>query len=214
VSHGISVENENYFDKNYRRIEYENSLSYQFTFENRSDLEFGYKDFFVELQEDFDPTQSGEHWLKAGTKYNFGGLYLEYKSTRKNMFSWSAEASKGSFYSGNIQYIEGELGYRFQPYVNLTMNFNYTDIDLGKPFRRTKYLLVGPKMDVTFTDKIFWSTFVQYNQQAENMNINTRLQWRYQLVSDIYLVYTDNYMTDRWNSRNRALVLKMTYWFN
>jgi hypothetical protein len=41
-----------------------------------------------------------------------------------------------------------------------------------------------------------------------------RIQWRYQPVSDIFLVYTDNFVPGTWNSRNRALVLKMTYWFN
>lgn len=214
VSHGISLRNENYFDKSYNKIEHENTISYQFQFKDRSEFEFGYKDHFVELQNDFDPTHNGDYYLEKGTSYNFTGVYVEYQSTKKTMFNWQGEAAKGSFYSGKIQYIQGEIAYRFQPYVNLTMNFNYTDMDLGAPYERTKYLLLGPKMDVTFTDKIFWSTFVQYNQQAENMNINTRLQWRYQPVSDIYLVYTDNYMPDGWNSRNRALVLKMTYWFN
>jgi hypothetical protein len=94
------------------------------------------------------------------------------------------------------------------------MNFNYTDMDLPSPYERTRYLLLGPKVDVTFTDKLFWTTFVQYNEQMANMNINMRLQWRYQPVSDIYLVYTDNFVPGNWTSRNRALVLKMTYWFN
>ena len=87
-------------------------------------------------------------------------------------------------------------------------------MDLGDPFERTKFWLVGPKIDITFTDKIFWSTFVQYNEQIENMNINSRFQWRYQPVSDIYIVYIDNYFTGNWKSRNRALVLKITYWLN
>jgi hypothetical protein len=85
---------------------------------------------------------------------------------------------------------------------------------LGEPFEDTKFLLIGPKLDVTFTDKIFWTTLVQYNEQIDNMNINMRLQWRYQPVSDIFLVYTDNYNTGNWSSRNRALVLKITYWLN
>ena len=198
----------------YHKIDHENTISYKFEFENRSAFEVGYKDFFVELQEDFDPTHSGEHYLKAGTSYNFRGAYAAFNSTRKTMFNWQAEAAKGTFYSGNIQYIQGEVGYRIQPFVNLSMNFNYTDMDLGDPFKHTKYVLLGPKMDITFTDKLFWSTFVQYNEQIDNMNINSRFQWRYQPVSDIFLVYTDNYIPGNWNSRNRALVLKMTYWFN
>jgi hypothetical protein len=214
VSHGPTASNENYFNKEYEKIEHDNTFSYSFSFQNRSSLIFGYKDLYVELQEDFDPTRKGDHYLEAGTKYNFGGLFVTYASTKKTLFNWTAEASKGSYYNGNIKYVLGEVGYRFQPYVNITMNFNYTDMELAQPFEHTKFLLVGPKLDVTFTDKIFWSTFVQYNEQADNMNINTRLQWRYQPVSDIYLVYTDNYIPGSWNSRNRALVLKMTYWFN
>jgi hypothetical protein len=214
VSHGISLENENYFDADYRKIEHENTVAYQFEFSNMSHLEFGYKDFFVELQDDFDPTHDSEYSLPAGSKYDFGGLYLSYISTRKNMLSYNFEAVKSSYYTGNIQFIDGSVGYRIQPYINFTLNFNFTDMRLGEPFEDTKFVLIGPKLDVTFTDKIFWTTLVQYNDQIDNMNINMRLQWRYQPVSDIFLVYTDNYNTGNWSSRNRALVLKITYWLN
>ena len=214
VSHGVSLETEFYFDPGYHKIEHESSIEYSFEFQNRAALSMGYVDYFVELQQDFDPTKKGKSHLAAGTSYDFWGAFVAYQSTRKTMFNWSGEAAKGTFYNGNIQYVQGNLGYRFQPYVNLSMNFNYTDMDLPDPFERTKFWLLGPKMDVTFTDKIFWSTFVQYNEQLDNMNVNMRLQWRYQPVSDIYLVYTDNYIPGSWNSRNRALVLKMTYWLN
>jgi hypothetical protein len=214
VSHGISLRNENYFNSSYHKIEHQNTISYLFDFSNMSHLEFGYKDFFVELQDDFDPTHTSDNYLPAGSSYDFGGAYVSYMSTRKKMFSYAFETAKGSYYTGKIQYIDGMVGYRIQPYINFTMNFNYTDMDLGEPFDRTKLLLVGPKLDVTFTDKLFWTTFVQYNEQIDNMNINMRIQWRYQPVSDIYLVYTDNYIPGSWTSRNRALVLKMTYWLN
>lgn len=214
VSHGISLDTEFYFSPSYHKIEHENTIEYSFQFKNLSNLSVGYQDYYVELQHDFDPTQKGINFLSAGTSYNFGGAFIAYESTRKTMFNWTAEVAKGTFYNGNIQYVTGTLGYRFQPYVNLTMNFNYTDIDLPNPFEHTKYWLLGPKVDVTFTDKLFFSSFVQYNEQMDNMNVNMRLQWRYQPISDIYLVYTDNYIPGSWNLRNRALMLKMTYWFN
>ena len=214
VSHGVSVDFRYYFNPDFHKIEHENSYSYQFEFQNRASLILGYQDNFVELEDDFDPTHLSNYYLPAGSKYNFGGAFVNYQSTRKTLFNWSAEVAKGTFYSGEIQYIQGVLGYRFQPYVNMSLNFNYTDMDLGQPFDHTKLWLVGPKFDITFTDKLFWSTFVQYNEQMDNMNINMRLQWRYQPVSDIFVVYTDNYIPGGWNSRNRALVLKMTYWLN
>lgn len=214
VSHGLTIKLNTFFDASFRKIEHENRFDYQINFKNRSALTFGHVDFYVELQEDFDPTHTGDHFLKAGTKYNFAGNYFHFGSTRKTMFNWWTEAARGTFYGGMIHYIKGEFGYRFQPFVNITLNYSYTDIDLPDPFERSQNWLFGPKIDVTFTDKLFWTTYVQYNEQIDNMNINMRIQWRYQPVSDIFLVYTDNYIPGSWTSRNRALVLKMTYWFN
>ncbi len=58
-----------------------------------------------------------------------------------------------------------------------------------------------------------------------NVNTNIRFQWRYQPVSDLYIVYTDNYYANEatddqqrvvstFQPKNRALVLKLTYWLN
>lgn len=214
VSHGLKLENNSYFNKEYHEIDHENSASYVFNFQNRSQFSVGYSDFYVELQQDFDPTHVSNTYLPAGSSYRYSGAHLSFLSTKKTLFNWTAEAAKGTFYNGEIQYIKGSFGYRYQPYINLTMNFNYTDMSFPQPFEQAKFWLVGPKLDVTFTDKLFWTTFVQYNEQMDNMNINMRLQWRYQPVSDIFVVYTDNYIPGSWNSRNRAVVLKMTYWLN
>ena len=84
-------------------------------------------------------------------------------------------------------------------------------------------LLLSPRLDLTFNKKLFFTSVVQYNSQITNMNVNARLQWRFAPVSDLYIVYTDNYFTEftddpsnRFISeiRNRALVAKVTYWLN
>ena len=57
------------------------------------------------------------------------------------------------------------------------------------------------------------------------MNLNARIQWRYNPASDFFLVYTDNYLPSFSSQigqdvpglfavKNRALVLKWTYWWN
>lgn len=214
VSHGPTLASKNYFSTKWNRNEQNNSLFYLVAFRNRSELNFGYERSFVQLDRDFDPTQNSPYVLPAGSEYNFGRFIASYQSTAKRTYSYAVEAGTGGFYSGDIQYVEGQVGFRIQPYVNMSMNINYTDIDLPEPFMHRTYWLVGPKLDVTFTDKIFWTLFVQYNEQIDNVNVNMRFQWRYQPVSDIFLVYTDNYTIDGMESRNRALVFKMTYWLN
>ncbi|MEO8962314.1 MAG: hypothetical protein ABI325_10550, partial [Ginsengibacter sp.] len=56
--------------------------------------------------------------------------------------------------------------------------------------------------------------FIQYNEQLDNLNLNARFQWRYKPASDLYIVYTDNYLPVPFLVRNRALMLKFTYWWN
>jgi hypothetical protein len=93
---------------------------------------------------------------------------------------------------------------------------------LPSPYSSSQLYLIGPKFDFTFTKKLFWTTYVQYNSQIENLNINSRLQWRFKPVSDIYLVYTDNYFaynqTDGFFQlgavKYRAISFKITYWLN
>jgi hypothetical protein len=69
------------------------------------------------------------------------------------------------------------------------------------------------RAEVSFSTALFWSTYFQYNTQADNMNINSRLQWRFAPMSDLFLVYTDNYaVQDYFGNKNRSLVVKLNYW--
>ncbi|UJH90337.1 hypothetical protein LZ575_15995 [Antarcticibacterium sp. 1MA-6-2] len=110
--------------------------------------------------------------------------------------------------------ISGEMGYRFQPYVGISINGTYNDLRLPQPWGNTNLWLLGPRLDVTVTNKIFFTAFAQYNEQIDNLNINARFQWRFQPASDIFIVYTDNYLPNSLNVQNRALLVKVTYWWN
>ncbi len=214
VSHGFSLSSENFYDVDYKKIDHEHSLDYEIEFRDRSEISFGVSDYFVHLMQDFDPTHRNGAKLPAGSEYRYKGIWFEYESDNRKAFKWEAEVTRSGFFNGDISILEGEIGYRFQPYLNFEMNFSYSDISMPEPFSDSSFWLIGPKLDMTFTDKLFLSTFVQYNEQIDNMNLNMRFQWRYKPVSDFFIVYTDNYFTGDWSSRNRALVMKLSYWFN
>lgn len=214
ISHGIFAESENFYDTEFHKIDHEQTLGYKFEFRSRATAQVGWLDFYVHLLEDFDPTHTNDVYLPAGSEYRYGGAWVEFASDNRKALKWSGSYTKGTFYSGKIDLVEGMLGYRFQPYVNFALNMSYNSIRLPQPFETTNLWLIGPKMDVTFSDKVFLSTYVQYNEQIDNMNVNLRFQWRYAPVSDFFVVYTDNYFTGDWTSRNRALVVKLSYWLN
>ena len=153
--------------------------------------------------------------MSTGSLHRWKAFGTDYFSKPQRLFTYSFSTRYGGYYEGGKRLnISADIGYRFQPFVNITLSTSYNYIDLPKPWNVTNFWLIGPRIDITFTNKFFFTTFVQYNDQQKNINLNTRLQWRYKPASDFFLVYTDNYYTAPLFIRNRALVLKFTYWWN
>jgi len=44
--------------------------------------------------------------------------------------------------------------------------------------------------------------------------LNSRLQWRFAPLSDLFVVYNDNYFVTDFAPKFRSLNLKFTYWLN
>ncbi|HEX7584699.1 MAG TPA: DUF5916 domain-containing protein, partial [Prolixibacteraceae bacterium] len=215
VSHGIVLAENYFFDPTFNnQLDHEITLLYKFEFKNRAIVDGGVKNDYTRLSDDFDPTHISNTVLGKGTEYSTNAGFIDYYSDTRKLFNYSATITSGGFYNGRINQIVGQMIYRYQPYLNMTLNFSYSDINMPSPFEHARFLLLGPKIDLTLSDKVFFSTFVQYNEQIKNMNINMRFQWRYKPVSDLFVVYTGNYFISDWSSRNRALVVKLSYWFN
>lgn len=189
-------------------------VEYQVEFLNTARLQIELEDNFVKLRGDFNPTRTDSLELLEGTEHGWQTASIEYNSDQRKLFSFRANAVVGGFFNGKRINLGGQLSYRVQPYANISIDANYNDIQLPSPFQDASFWLIGPKIELTFTDKLFWTTFIQYNDQDDNVNINSRLQWRFKPASDIFLVYTDDYVPGSFAVKNRAIVFKLSYWLN
>ncbi|MDF5690446.1 DUF5916 domain-containing protein [Aquirufa aurantiipilula] len=182
---------------------------------------------YVRLLYDFDPTRMGNIPVRKGSEHTWRSVGFGYISSPIKLFTYSVTSRVGGYYgNGNRTGITGELGYRFQPHVGISVALDYNDIwgvevpviqadgTTKKIISASEFWIVRPKVDITFTNKLFFTTFFQLNQQTKNMNLNARLQWRYKPASDLFLVYTDNYLPENFHIRNRSIVLKLNYWLN
>jgi len=147
--------------------------------------------------------------------YQFTSLALSYMSDMRKLFSWFTELSFGEFYNGHIQSFSNGITLRKRPNLNVSIRGEFNKIELPYPYGSANLFLISPRIEYNFSTQLFWTTFLQYNTQANNFNINSRLQYRYKPMSDFFLVYTDNYFTDPlFKNKNRALIFKFNYWFN
>ena len=195
-------------------VDTDNGLNLQMAFDNTSNLQGGISHIYTFLLDDFDPTNSEGIELAAGSEYTWYGLDLRFNSDARKMVSYNVGTQYGGFYNGQKFSFVSNVGFRFRPYGSFFVSVIYNDVQLPMPFNSKNFWLIGPRLDLTFTNNLFLTTFVQYNEQAENLNINARFQWRFAPVSDLCIVYTDNYLPTDFTVKNRSLVIKLSYWLN
>ena len=190
------------------------TFQYELLLLNTASSSIEYEENYLKLTEPFEPTNRGKATLATGSEYNYRTLGASITSDKRKLFTYNLKFSYGGFYNGKRENLQTGIGYRFQPFGSISLEMDYNRLTFEKESNNSTILLIGPKFDITFTNKIFLTTWVQYNNQINNTNINTRFQWRFAPVSDLFIVYTDNYFTDTFKVKNRALGLKISYWFS
>ncbi|MBC7919754.1 MAG: carbohydrate binding family 9 domain-containing protein [Ferruginibacter sp.] len=214
VTHGLGAELNLYTNLQRKVTDRELDVFYYFNLANTSQLAVGGYDYYNYLFSAFDPTNSGGTELPEGSEFHFRGVFLEYTSNVRKRLNGSVGGFTGGYYNGKILSVAPRLSYRFQPYAVVSLAAEYNRIRLPEPHATAEFWLLGPRVDVSFTRSVFLTTFLQYNEQADNVNLNARLQWRFKPVSDLFVVYSDNYYPGSMRVKSRALVIKLSYWLN
>jgi hypothetical protein len=213
----------------YGTTDWDANLWYRISFQNTANFFTRIRRDYTYLFKPFDPTNTDTtsakiHHLPSGSGYYYNTIILNYQSNARKKLFFTLSTRSGGYFNGTRLNLDGNISYRLQPHAVLSLDFSFNRIELPLPYKSADLVLLSPRFDFTFSRKLFWTTFVQYNNQANNVNINSRLQWRFKPVSDLFLVYTDNYfVTDEWRDgkqfwsgqpKLRAIVLKFTYWLN
>jgi len=200
---------------NFELSDYTIITRWRVNFRNTSELRVSMFNRLTKLYNPFDPTGTeGGIELPGNEKYYYTNLEVDYQSDRRKVISYQFAPSVGKFYNGHRYSVKGSLNWRAQPYLSGSIQMQMDRIELPAPYPSATILLVGPRFDVTFSKSMFWATFIQYSNQRQNFSINTRLQWRFAPLSDLFIVYNDNYDTTLFSPRFRSINLKLTYWLN
>ncbi len=146
-------------------------------------------------------------------KYQYQDISINYTSNRRKVFNYVLTANHGQFFNHIKTTLKTDLAYRIQPFILFGLSGTYDRVILKPSNTIRDFYLIAPNFELTFTKQLFLTTFIQYNTQNSNTNFNIRFQYRYKPMSDIFLVYSDNYDL-LWNGKQRALSFKWVYWFN
>ncbi len=198
-------------DTSFSMLNREIEGGYTLEFSSTAQLRASYNHSVVNLLYPF--TFIGDEPLPSGI-YQNNLTEIAIQSDKRRLFSLQGGMAFGTFYDGTrVQYTFG-IKYRAQPWGNFSVNFEQNKLEFPEPYGSDNLFLINPRIEINFSRKLFWTTFLQYNTQEDNFNINSRIQWRFKPMSDLYIVYTDNYAVEFWGPKHRALVIKLNYWFN
>jgi len=214
ANHGPALKADLFLDPRGGTTDRDITLMYQVEWLNKSILQVELKDSFLELQFPFDPTNSGGQKLAKGQSFHWQEAGIYFASDLRKPFNVAISTRYGGYFNGTRLSVNGELYYRIQPYSSLALVTTFNSIDLPSPYSSASFILIGPRLDITLTDKLFLTGLVQYNNQIDNINLNFRFQWRFAPVSDLYIVYTENSSPLDYRVKDRGLVVKVSYWIN
>ena len=192
------------------------SANLSFNFKNMSGIDFEFTNSYIFLENNFDPTGANENSPINRGAYETRQIEMEYGSTNRRKFRFKSNINIGGYFNGEKYSISNDFNFRIDKLMQASLKFRYDKIDLPDPQNSVALFLISPKVDFTFSKNIFWATFVQYSNFSNSLGINSRFQWRFAPLSDLFLVYTDNsnYIENDFIPNFRTINLKITYWIN
>lgn len=159
----------------------------------------------IALQFAFDPLRNGSLILPGN--YRNTAVRVGFNSDYTQAIYGSVNAQLGSFYGGDRQRLGLRMGYRWLPLLNVELNYEYNTLELAEKGQQALHLF-GLTTEVFFSNKLNWTTYWQYNEQRDNFNINSRLQWEYKPLSFVYLVFSNNHNA-AWEHQDWGVSLKI-----
>lgn len=194
------------------------NLSYGLVLRSRAELGIEFENSNINLLFPFSFVSNANPLPAQRYKYSF--VSARFKSDDRKMISYEVEGRTGGFYNGNLDQLELSLQFRVQPWGNFSVGYQWNDLSFPDEYGQETITALLSKIEIGFNKNLLWTTLFQFQDQNEFMGINSRLQWRFSPMSDIFLVYVDNY--DVFNgmggprdiqTNNRALVFKVNYWY-
>jgi hypothetical protein len=198
---------------NYGISDREHWTGLNFLFLNNAEIELAYGNIETKLVFPADFGLNGQEPLVPLGRYVYHRYGLSANSNPRKRLSAGIDAFSGGFFNGTRHFVAGNVSYRLQPWGTFTLSAQHNDLMLKAAQGRAQISLYGFRSEMSFSRSVFWTTFIQVASQSKNVNHFSRLQWRFAPMSDLFVVYSENY-DDVLAVKNRSLVVKLVYWLN
>jgi hypothetical protein len=145
--------------------------------------------------------------------YQWNEYALEMETNHSRKVSGSALLTGGGFWNGTQKSAKVGVVYRPSYHLTFDMALQRNDIDLPSPMHPFTTNLVTSRIGYAFNTRTFLDTLLQYNTDLNQFNANVRFDLIHRPLSDLFIVYNEQQLTNQPTPVNpgRGLVVKYTH---
>ena len=155
------------------------------------EFNFSIEHMYEYIDEEFDIF---ENIIIPVGNYTWWNYDVRFETNSSRPVSFETGVEWGAFYDGERIELQTECDFKMNRYLSLSTDFQYNTITFGdKNFNTREF---GGRFNINASTRLTTSTFVQYENESDEINLNFRLHYIPKIGSDIYLVY--NHL---WNKR-------------
>jgi hypothetical protein len=202
-------------------------IGFDFNFQNSAIIHTSLDHEYYRLFLPFAPVDLPGGGYFTG-QFNWLNWHTEFTTNSRKPITASVEYTTGKYFIGYKNEFNATLNYRVPglgkkklPKWFISSNFQRIRIDL-RDSGLYNIDLVGLKIEHSINTTMYITGYWQLNAQKELMNMNLRFQWRYRPMSDIFIVFSQNWkqfaltpnaLTESWMAQGKSIAAKLVYWF-
>lgn len=170
-------------------------------------LMFTIEDNYDLVERDF--TLFGGRIIPADS-YNWMTYGVQFQSNSSRPLSFDLYADRGDYYYGERDTISPGCTVKLNKYISASTDLLYNDITLGDDHIITREY--SGRLHLNISTKLTTSTFIQYNNETSEVNMNFRLHYLPNIGSDLYFVYNHLWDESRdYTTKYRTGIIKLDY---
>ncbi|MBT4483540.1 MAG: hypothetical protein HOC71_07665, partial [Candidatus Latescibacteria bacterium] len=170
-----------------------------FIFNSNDELHFLISNQYEYLEEDYNIFE--DVMIPSGG-YEWWYYELKFQGNKRRPISFNMGtqyrdgAMTGDYYNGTKAAVRGECIFKVNQYYAFSADIGYSDVSVGS--HRFKAQEYSGRVIIDFSTRLSSKTFVQWNNETNEININFRLHYIPKIGSDVYVVY--NHLFDEANN--------------
>lgn len=119
---------------------------------------------------------------------------IEFRTREARTVGLAGAYEFGEFYGGDLERIEIEPNAYLSRYMQLRARYQEVRVDLGVDRFTTR--IVEGRVDLTFTPDLSWRNLVQFDNDSDNLTVQSRVHWIPRPGTDVFLLAIYGWVED------------------